>query len=220
MSRLYKRAALDHKIIILNMSNKRASSSPPNAAAEKKIRQEPSPASTFEFDDDDECAEWPIINNNMEPTATNTPMKFQDGLKRFNGYVCKFLKKPLKLKLFSSAMYITCNNSVAIFGLPRLMRTRLIKKVEEVFEASGPSETKKNPFNKSPVFLSIGQHARLFRQPLPAVSAEPFSRTELKRGTYFHERLSLDVLGVKSIKNELSGDSCHRALHDGCAPRH
>ena len=204
-------SAIKSLLLFLNMSTKRASSSP--AAEKKKIRQEQSasPASTVDLEE--ECADWPT--NLEQPADFNTsaakqepPMmspKFQDGLKRFNGYVCKFLKKPVKLQLFSSAMYITCNNSVAIFGLPRLMRDRLIKKVDEVLEdADALSDIKKNPFKNSTVFLSIGHHARLFHQPLPGADAEPLSHIELKRGLYFHGRLSLNVLGVESHKNELS----------------
>jgi len=137
----------------------------------------------------------PMVYNNNH--INYDVMQFNEGVKRFNGYSCRFLKKPIKLQVFSAAMSITCNISVAVFSVPRLMRARLVKKMDEILDAASPSDLLKNPFRCSPVFLGIGPHARVFRQPAPAAAAEPFNHNELRRGMYFHGRLSLDVLGVK-----------------------
>jgi len=191
---------------------------------DKKMKKEtllpdptPSLASTIDLEDSPSHFELePAV-----PTAYVTPvkqepmntinhdaLKFYDGLKRFNGYNCKFLKKPIKLQVFSSAMSITCNSSVTIFSMPRLIRARLIQKTDELLQvvATSPFDLKKNIFTRSPVFLPLGHHARLFRQLTPGATAEPFAQEELKRGMYFHGRLSLDILGVKSnnTMNELS----------------
>ena len=148
----------------------------------------------------------PIKQEPMVYSNNYDVMQFTEGVKRYNGYICRFLKKPLKLQLFSAAMSITCNISVAVFSMPRLIRARLIKKMDELLEAGGPCDRKKNPFTRSPVFLTLGPHVQLFRQPALAAAAEPFNQDELKRGTYFHGRLSLEVLGVKfhNASNELS----------------
>ena len=187
---------------------------------DKKMKQEQqqlptSPASTVELGDS------PVIFD-LEPPAYSTPikqqqqqqdinheaLKFHDGIKRYNGYVCKFLKKPVKLQLFSAAMSVTYNSGVAVFSMPRLMRARLIQKVDKILEtgAPDPAAVWKNPFRRSPVFLTLGHHARLFRQLNTGETAEPFPMQELKRGMYFHGRLAIDVLGVKSSNtvNELS----------------
>jgi len=192
---------------------------------DKKIKCEPttqfpSPASTIDLDDSPSHFELepatptvyitPVKQEPMTSSSSSAQnaLKFMDGLKRYNGYTCKFLKKPMKLQVFSSAMSVTCNSSVAVFSMPRLIRARLIQKVDELLEAvaTGPLELKKNPFARSPVFLAVGHHARLFRQLAPGAAAEPFSAEELKRGMYFHGRLSLDIMGVKSSNttNELS----------------
>jgi len=189
-----------------------------NLAVDKKIKCEPptaSPTTTDELDDSPSHFELeppagfitPIKQDPMGP-SNHDALKFLDGIKRYNGYACKFLKKPIKLQVFSSAMSITCNSSVAIFSMPRLIRARLIQKADELLEvaATSPFDLKKNPFTRSPVFLAVGHHARMFRQLTPGATAEPFGQEELKRGMYFHGRLSLDILGVKSnsTMNELS----------------
>ena len=113
---------------------------------DKKMKQEQqqlptSPASTVELGDS------PGIFD-LEPPAYSTPikqqdinheaLKFHDGIKRYNGYVCKFLKKPVKLQLFSAAMSVTYNSGVAVFSMPRLMRARLIQKVDKILETGAP----------------------------------------------------------------------------------
>ena len=50
---------------------------------------------------------------------------FQDVSKRYNGFTCRFLKKPIKMALYSSTMCATVNASVAVFSIPRFLRTRL-----------------------------------------------------------------------------------------------
>ena len=84
------------------------------------------------------------------------------------------------------------------------MRARLIKRVDELFDfvAESPYDLKKNPFTRSPVFLGIGPHARLFRQPTPGAVAVAFGHEELRQGMYFHGRLAVDVLGVKTNNNK------------------
>jgi len=172
-------------------------------------------------DDDDELKDSPSHFELEPPALPLTPIKqepmvynnndydfgtihqFYEGVKRYNGFQCKFLKKPLKFQLFSSAMSITCHSAVAVFSLPRLIRARLIKRVDDLFNCVTDSLTdvKKNPFTRSPVFLGFGPHARLFRQPTPGAAAVAFGHEELRQGMYFHGRISLDVLGVKSNNN-------------------
>lgn len=146
-----------------------------------------------------------IVTPQKQPmnSYNHSPMNFLEGLKRYNGYSCKFLKKPIKLQIYSAAMSITCNTSVAVFSMPRLIRDRIIKKVDELLSvvATSPFDLKKNPFTHNPVFLGLGHHARLFRQLTPGAAAEPFGQEELKRGMYFHGRLSVEILGVKSKDN-------------------
>jgi hypothetical protein len=174
---------------------------------------------TIDDNDDDELKDSPSHFELEPPALPLTPIKqepmvynnndygtihqFYEGVKRYNGYQCKFLKKPLKFQMFSSAMSLTCHSGVAVFSLPRLMRARLIKRVDELFDCvtQSPYDLKKNPFTRSPVFLGIGPHARLFRQPTPGAAAVAFGHEELRQGMYFHGRLSLDVLGVKSNSN-------------------
>ena len=109
---------------------------------DKKMKKEtllpdptPSLASTIDLEDSPSHFELepatpiayvtPVKQEPMN-TSNHDALKFYDGLKRFNGYNCKFLKKPIKLQVFSSAMSITYNSSVAIFSMPRLIRARLI----------------------------------------------------------------------------------------------
>ena len=169
---------------------------------DKKIKLEPTTPTSIATELEDSPSHFELA-----PIAAVTPIKqepmeyyevhaFYEGIKRYNGYNCLFLKKPIKMGIFSSAMSITCNSSVAVFSMPRLIRARLSAKVDEVLDAgaAGPFENKKNPFTRSPVFLPIGRNARMFRQPSPGASAEAFAPEELKRGLYFHGRLCLEVL--------------------------
>ena len=127
-------------------------------------------------------------------------LTYQDGSRMFHGYTCKFLKRPVKVFLYSSAMSSTVNQSIAVFSLPRLMRARLVQRACELFEAAGaPLEKCTNPFARNPVYLTTSATMRTFKQARhPADPAEVISREDLKRGMNFHGRLAIDLLGVKS----------------------
>ena len=125
--------------------------------------------------------------------------KFQDNVRLFNGYTCRFLKQPIKMQLYSSAMAATCNSSVAVFSLPRRIRARLVSQANEILDAAGaPTDQRKNLFQQSPVFLPLSVNMRLFKQGIsPEHPAEVVLRNELKRGMNFHGRLAIELLGVK-----------------------
>jgi hypothetical protein len=136
------------------------------------------------------------LRQDQQPALT-----YQEGTRMFHGYTCKFLKKPLKVFLYSSTMSATVNQTMAVFTLPRLMRARLIKRACELFEAAGaPPMQCMNPFARNPVYLATSVTMRTFKQARhPADPAEVISRDDLKRGMNFHGRLAIDLLGVKSI---------------------
>ena len=125
--------------------------------------------------------------------------KFQDNVRLFNGYTCRFLKQPIKMHLYSSTMAATCNSSVAVFSLPRLIRARLVNRANEILDAAGAStDQRKNLFQQNPMFLPLSVNMRLFKQSISQQHpAEIVPRTELKRGMNFHGRVALDLLGVK-----------------------
>ena len=95
-----------------------------------------SPASTIELGDSPVIfdLELPAYSTPIKQDSHHEALKFHDGIKRYNGYVCKFLKKPVKLQLFSAAMSVTYNSGVAVFSMPRLMRARMIQKVDKILE--------------------------------------------------------------------------------------
>ena len=138
------------------------------------------------------------LHQGQQPALT-----YHEGSRMFHGYTCKFLKKPVKVFLYSSTMSVTVNQSMAVFSLPRLMRARLIQRACELFEAAGaPLEKCTNPFARNPVYLTTSVTMRTFKQARhPADPAEVISREDLKRGMNFHGRLAIDLLGVKSISN-------------------
>jgi hypothetical protein len=148
-----------------------------------------------------------LFTASTQPTIT-----FKTRKAKYNGYTCHFLLEPIIMKLFSSAMSVTCNDSVAVFSMPGLLRKRLALRMDQVLEAGirhagcvGTVEVR-NPFKCSPAFLRIApdSHAQVFTQADITAPAESAPRDDLKRGMYFKGRLAVEVIGIKFSKDGAS----------------
>jgi hypothetical protein len=130
---------------------------------------------------------------NFKPVATD-----------FNGYMCHFLKEAVSLKITSTAMCLTRNDSVGVFRMPILMKRRLQVKVEEILQsglrhagcANGTVKTR-SPFTNLPMFFRYGPTTQVFDQKNMSAPAEPVYRSDLRRGTCFVGRMELEMNGFK-----------------------
>jgi hypothetical protein len=198
------------------MSKRASSSKTTSAPAKQPLLETPHPLDTLFKEEELEAAvqeylntEYPVLEEapaNVQPPPL-PKHTFKKATNFYNGYLCRFLAEPVKMKLFSSAMCITCNDSVAIFRMPRLLRKRLADRVNDVFEAglaipgtTQPKE-KRNPFKNSPVFLRFAESSQVFFQHDFNGEPELVPRAEVKRGMYFHGRLEVELLGMKFARD-------------------